>query len=84
MPKNCWGNTTLEEHHRIHNRIRDELPELLSKLVQEGHREEALRLLVEWGTFQKKRYKIYNEARILLNMGEIEVDVDVLESRHLK
>ncbi len=80
MPKNCWGNTTLEEHHLIHNKIRNELPELLSRLAIEGQKKEALRLLVEWGTFQKKRYKIYNEARALLNMEKIEVDVEVLES----
>ena len=56
MAKNCWGETTLEEHHRLHNRIRNELPELLSRLATQGQQEEALRLLVEWGTFKKKRY----------------------------
>lgn len=66
MPKNCWGDTTLEEHHRLHNRIRNELPELLSRLALEGKEEEALKFLLEWGTFQKKRYQIYNEARALL------------------
>lgn len=79
MPKNCWGDTTLEEHHRLHNQIRNELPELLSKLALQGQTEEALRLLLEWGTFQKKRYMIYNEARTLLNMEKIEVDVEVLD-----
>lgn len=79
MAKNCWGDTTLEEHHRLHNRIRNELPELLSRLATEGQQEEALRLLVEWGTFKKKRYEIYNEARVLLNMEKIEVDVEFLE-----
>ncbi|KUO58994.1 MAG: hypothetical protein APF84_05935 [Gracilibacter sp. BRH_c7a] len=79
MPENCWGNTTLEEHHRLHNKIRNELPELLSRLAIEGQEEEAIRLLVEWGTFKKKRFEIYNEARVLLDMGRIEVDVEVLE-----
>ena len=79
MPKNCWGDTTLEEHHRLHNRIRNELPELLSRLAQEGQEEDALRLLVEWGTNKKKRYKIYNEARLLLGMEKMEIDVEVLE-----
>lgn len=79
MPENCWGNTTLEEHHRIHNKIRNELPELLSRLALEGQKEEALRLLVEWGTYKKKRYKIYNEARNLLGLEKVEIDVEVLE-----
>lgn len=79
MPRNCWGDTTLEEHHRIHNKIRNDLPELLSKLALNGQQEEALRLLTEWGTFQKKRYKIYNEARQLLGMEPIEIDVAFLE-----
>ena len=79
MPKNCWGNTTLAEHHRLHNSIRNELPELLSRLAIEGQEEEALRLLVEWGTNKKKRYELYNEARALLNMERIEVDVEILE-----
>lgn len=81
MPKNCWGDTTLEEHHRLHNRIRNELPELLSRLATEGQEEEALKLLVEWGTFKKKRYEIYNEARVLLNMEKIEIDVEFLEQK---
>ena len=79
MPRNCWGNTTLEEHHRLHNRIRSELPELLSRLALEGQKDEALRLLVEWGTFKKKRYQIYNEARSLLNLEKVEIDVEVLD-----
>lgn len=78
--RNCWGFTTLEEHQRLHNRIRKELPELLSRLVLEGQKEEASQLLVEWGTHQKKRYKIYNEARILLGLEKIEVDVEFLET----
>lgn len=81
MAKNCWGNTTLEEHHRLHNKIRNELPELLSRLALEGQKEEALNFLVEWGTFKKKRYKIYNEARSLLKMEQIEIDVEVLEGQ---
>ncbi len=79
MQKNCWGNTTLAEHHRLHNNIRNKLPELLSQLAIEGQEEEALRLLVEWGTNKKKRYVLYNEARALLNMEKIEVDVEILE-----
>ncbi|MGI6448734.1 MAG: hypothetical protein ACOX3R_00140 [Desulfitobacteriia bacterium] len=79
MPKNCWGDTTLEEHHRLHNRIRNELPELLSRLALEGKEEEALKFLLEWGTFQKKRYQIYNEARALLGMEKVAIDVEVLE-----
>lgn len=79
MAQNCWGDTTLEEHHRLHNTIRNELPVLLSRLATEGQEDEALRLLVEWGTYQKKRYKIYNEARALLNMKQIEIDVEVLD-----
>ena len=79
MPKNCWGDTTLEEHYRIHNRIRNELPELLSRLALEGQEEEALTLLAQWGTHQKKRYKIYNEARVLLGMEPVKVDVEFLE-----
>ena len=78
-PKNCWGNTTLEEHHRLHNRIRNELPELLSRLALEGKKDGALRLLVDWGTYKKKRYIIYNEARELLGLPKVEIDVEVLE-----
>lgn len=75
MPKNCWGNTTLAEHHELHTRIRKEIPELLSKLAQEGKEEECLKLLVEWGTHQKKNHMIYNDARKLLQMQEKEIDV---------
>ncbi len=79
MATNCWGDTTLEEHQRLHNMIRNELPVLLSRLALEGREEDALRLLVEWGTYQKKRYRIYNEARALLNMETIAIDVEVLD-----
>ena len=82
MPKNCWGDTTLKEHHSLHNKIRNDLPELLSRLALEGQEEEALRLLVEWGTYSKQRYKIFNEARALLGMEKIEIDVEILESNN--
>jgi len=84
MPKNCWGDTTLEEHHRLHTRIRNELPELLSRLALEGRPDDALRLLVDWGTFKRRRYQIYNEARQLLGMEKIEIDVEFLDDPNHK
>lgn len=46
--------------------IKTEIPVLLSKLVLEGKQEEALELLVAWGTHQKDNETIWREAKVLL------------------
>lgn len=49
-----------------HVMIRGELPELLAQLASLGKREEALNLLVQWGTHSKANSKIWKEAKELL------------------
>jgi nickel-dependent lactate racemase len=46
--------------------IKTEIPTLLSKLVLNGKKEEALDLLIAWGTHQKDNQTIWNEAKALL------------------
>jgi hypothetical protein len=53
-----------------HAQILTEIPELLSQLVLNGKKEEALQLLKEWGTHTKVNSDIWNEAKELLK-GEV-------------
>lgn len=46
--------------------IKTDIPVLLSKLVQDGKKEDALRLLIAWGTHEKDNESIWNEAKALL------------------
>ncbi len=46
--------------------IKNDIPVLLSKLVQEDKKEDALRLLIAWGTHEKDNQTIWNEAKALL------------------
>ncbi len=52
--------------------IKTDLPVLLSKLVLAGREEQALNLLVDWGTHAKTHETIWNEAKALLNHSERE------------
>lgn len=51
---------------KYHAQIRSELPGLLAQLVQTGNKEDALRLLVGWGTREIKNSQIWREAKLLL------------------
>ena len=46
--------------------VKNDIPVLLSKLVLNGKREEALELLIAWGTHHKDNQTIWNEAKTLL------------------
>lgn len=46
--------------------IKIEIPVLLSKLILNGNKEDALALLIAWGTHQKDNQTIWNEAKALL------------------
>lgn len=46
--------------------IKTEIPVLLSKLILNGKKEDALRLLIAWGTHEKDNKTIWAEARELL------------------
>ena len=52
---------------RYHAQIRSELPNLLATLVQTGKQDDAVRLLVGWGTKSIKNSQIWKEAKQLLN-----------------
>lgn len=49
-----------------HAQIISELPELLSKLVLEGKKNEAMSLLVEWGNHSRPNSVIWSEAKEIL------------------
>ena len=51
---------------RYHAQISSELPELLAKLVDLDRREEALELIVQWGTHIKANSEVWEEAKGLL------------------
>lgn len=46
--------------------IKTQIPELLAKLVLDGKKEEALALLIAWGTHEKDNYAVWTEAKGLL------------------
>lgn len=46
--------------------IQTEIPVLLSRLVLESKKEEALELLIAWGTRQKDNETVWREAQTLL------------------
>jgi len=46
--------------------MKTEIPELLAKLVLNNQKEDALALLIAWGTHQKNNEAIWNEAKALL------------------
>ena len=43
-----------------------QLPELLAQLVQGGKKDEALSLLVEWGTHSKANSEVWESAKEIL------------------
>ncbi|MHB1651421.1 MAG: hypothetical protein ACYCVD_02955 [Desulfitobacteriaceae bacterium] len=51
---------------KYHAQIRSELPGLLARLVQNGKKDDALRLLTGWGTREIKNSQIWIEAKSLL------------------
>jgi len=57
---------TLQEEIQYHATIRSELPELLAKLAQEGKQDDALRLLIQWGTHAMVNSEVWKEAKELL------------------
>lgn len=57
---------TLQEEIQYHMAIRLELPELLAELVSSDQKDEALVLLVQWGTHTKPNSEIWKEAKKLL------------------
>ncbi|HHV64593.1 MAG TPA: hypothetical protein GXX46_05920 [Peptococcaceae bacterium] len=46
--------------------IKTEIPVLLAKLILAGKRDEALNLLIAWGTKQKDEETIWQDAKALL------------------
>lgn len=56
----------LAELINYHAAIHSELPELLAKLANADRKEEALDLLIQWGTHAKPNSEIWKEARELL------------------
>ena len=62
---------TLQEEIQYHVTIRSEIPELLAELVNAGRKDDALKLLVQWGTHTKVNSEIWEEAKELLK-GERE------------
>lgn len=44
----------------------NDIPVYLSKLVLAGKEDQALQLLVDWGTHAKNNETVWNEARALL------------------
>lgn len=50
--------------------IKTEIPVILSQLVLEGKKNEALELLIAWGTRQKDNESVWEEARLLANSTE--------------
>ena len=49
-----------------HVMIRGELPELLAELANLGKREEALNLLIQWGTHSRVNSEVWEEAKRLI------------------
>ncbi len=43
--------------------IKNEIPELLAKLVLNDQKDEALKLLIAWGTHEKDNKTIWDEAK---------------------
>jgi len=50
--------------------IKTEVPELLAKLVLNGCQEEALQLLIDWGTHVKDDEQVWAEAKKLLQTNQ--------------
>lgn len=48
--------------------IKNDIPVLLTKLVQGGQKEEALQLLIAWGTHEKNIETVYQEAKAFLQV----------------
>lgn len=57
---------TLQEEIQYHVAIRSELPELLAELANSDRKDEALSLLIQWGTHTKPNSDIWKEAKALL------------------
>lgn len=57
---------TLREQIDFHIMVGRQLPELLAQLVQSGKKDEAVSLLVEWGTHTKANSEVWKHAKGLL------------------
>ena len=64
--KDGRANREFAQLVRQHAQVRSELPELLSKLVALGRKDEALNLLVQWGTHVRANSEVWGEAKELL------------------
>jgi len=53
-----------------HAQIKSELPELLSKLVILGRKDEAVDLLIQWGTHTLANSEVWERAKELLKVGK--------------
>lgn len=61
---------SLQEQIDFYVMVGRQLPELLAQLVQSGKKEDALSLLVEWGTHSKPNSEIWGKAKELLAIAE--------------
>ena len=57
---------SLQEQIDFHIMVDRQLPELLAQLVQGGKKDEALSLLVEWGTHSKANSEVWESAKEIL------------------
>jgi hypothetical protein len=57
---------SLQEQINFHIMVGRQLPELLAKLAQSGKKEDALALLVDWGTHNKANSEVWEQAKDLL------------------
>jgi len=57
---------TLQEEIQYHATIWSEIPELLARLVNTGKTDDAVKLLVQWGTHTKVNTELWKEATQLL------------------
>jgi len=54
----------LVQHHVM---IMTQIPELLAQLAISGKQNEALELLIQWGTYEKVNSELWSEAKQLLS-----------------
>lgn len=57
---------SLQEQINFHVMVGSQLPEFLAQLAQSGREEDALSLLVAWGTHSKANSVVWGEAKALL------------------
>lgn len=60
---------SLQEQVNFHVMVGRQLPELLAKLAEQGKKEEAISLLISWGTHSKANSQVWEQAKQLLKEG---------------